>query len=110
MGLAGKGKIAVMMTSTPIAPDDLTCKIKEDVNWHTTVWPCIIQYPRDIKDNPDEGLWATYFRLYDAENTRDESHDESLAYYRDHKAQMDEGAEVFNPTRFLQSDGHISAI
>ena len=98
------------MTSTPIAPDDLTQKIKEDSNWKTTVWPSIISWPKDITDNADKGMWGRYFSLYDSENVSDKPHVESLDYYRTNQAEMDAGAEVFNPSRYLESDGHITAL
>lgn len=108
--LAGKGKLAVLQTATPIAPDDLAEQIANDPAWKTTIWPSIIKWPKDIQDNGDDGLWGKYFKMYDAENVNDESHEKSLQFYVDHREQMDEGAEVFNPNRYLRSDGHITAI
>lgn len=108
--LSGKGKLAVLQTATPIAPDDLAEKIAADQNWKTTVWPSIISWPKDLEEKGDAGLWGKYFRLYDAENADDAGHEGSLKFYLDNRAAMDEGAEVFNPGRFLVSDGHVSAI
>lgn len=108
--LSGKGKLAVLSTATPIAPDDLAEKIAQDPSWKTTVWPSIVHWPKDIEEQPDKGLWARYFRMYDAENADDQGHEGSLGFYRENRAAMDEGAEVFNPNRFLLSDGHISAL
>ena len=74
------------------------------------MWPAIIKWPTDIVENGDDGLWGDYFKMYDAENVNDESHEKSLQFYVDHQAQMDAGSEVFNPNRFLRSDGHITAL
>lgn len=110
MNLAGKGKLAVLQTATPICPEDLTERIAADVNWKTTKFPAILSWPKDILDKGDKGLWAQYFRLYDEENVSDAPHAGSLAFYKQHRAEMDDGAEVFNPGRFKESDGHISAL
>lgn len=55
------------MTSTPLNPEDLCEKIENDVNWKTTKYPAIIKWPTDIAKNPDDGLWARYFKMYDVE-------------------------------------------
>ena len=108
--LAGKGKLAVLQTATPICPEDLTEKIAADPNWKTTIWPSVIKWPKDIEENGDKGLWGEYFKMFDAENVADKDHKESLEFYKEHKEEMDEGAQVFNPTRYKESDGHISAL
>lgn len=108
--LAGKGKLAVLQTATPIAPEDLAERIKADKAWKTTVWPAVVSWPKDVTENGDKGLWGKYFRMWDSENAQDESHDKSLQFYEDNREKMDEGADVFNPSRFLRSDGHVSAI
>ena len=89
--LAGKGKLAVLQTATPICPEDLTEKIAAE-------------------ENGDKGLWGEYFKMFDAENVADKGHSESLEFYKEHKEEMDEGSQVFNPTRYKESDGHISAL
>ena len=108
--LAGKGKLAVLQTATPICPEDLTEKIAADPNWKTTIWPSVIKWPKDIEENGDKGLWGEYFKMFDAENVADKDHKESLEFYKEHKEEMDEGSQVFNPTRYKESDGHISAL
>lgn len=67
MNLSSKGKLAVLMTSTPLCPEDLCEKIENDIAWKTTKYPAIIKWPKDIVENPDDGLWAHYFKLYDTE-------------------------------------------
>ena len=108
--LSGKGRIQVLQTGTPICADDLVERIMHDGNWKVTKYPAIINFPKDIEENPDNGLWAQYFRIYDAENAADGSHEKSLDFYRANRAKMDDGAQVLNPKRFKESDGHLSAL
>lgn len=69
------------------------------------MFPAIISYPKHKE------LWEEYFKLYDAERLEgDDKHNESLKFYEDNREAMDEGAEVFNPSRFSRKDGHISAL
>ena len=109
INLSSGRKLAVLMTSTPICSDDLCSKIEEDPNWRTTKFRAVIKWPRDIIKNGDNGLWGQYFALYDAENMSNGSHDGSLSYYKEHRAQMDAGAELFCD-RFNPEDGQISAL
>ena len=55
-------------------------------------------------------LWKEYFDLFDTENVEERSHKESLEFYRSHFDEMNEGSEVFSPTRYSEKDGHLSAI
>ena len=110
LNLSARGKLAVLNTCTPIAPDDLAQKLEEDTAWKTTKYPTVISWPVDIRRNPENGLWAEYFRLYDSENAQDKPHKDSLRHYVQHRAEMDEGAEVFQPDRFNPRDGHISGL
>ena len=48
--------------------------------------------------------------MWQEENLAHSGHEQSLCFYKENQAKMDEGAEVFNPTRFSQKDGHISAL
>lgn len=108
-GLAGKGKLNVLMTSTPIAPDDLCSKIEQDPNWKTTKYKAVMAWPKDILEHADDGLWAQYFRLYDAENADDKPHVGSHAFYRQNRKAMDDGAVLFAPHRFKRGE-HLSAL
>lgn len=105
--MAGKQRLSLLQTATQILPEDLVAKIRADKAWSTTVYPAVISFPKN------EALWKEYFKLYDeecvAEGT-DHDHRGSLAFYRKNFAAMNEGAEVFNPTRFSKADGHLSAI
>ena len=100
LNLSSKGKLSVIMTSTPICPEDLCSKIEADKNWRTTKYPAIVRCPRDVADNPDGGLWARYYRIFDRENAENKPHDESRQFYLDNRKQMDEGAELFAPNRY----------
>ena len=109
MNLSSKGKMSVLMTSTPICCEDLCESIETDVNWKTTKFPAIISYPKDIEQNAADGLWAQYFKMYDEESSMDAPHTGSLEFYKAHFDEMNDGAELFSP-RFKESDGHISGL
>lgn len=109
VNLSSGRKLAVLMTSTPICADDLCAKIEADPSWRTTKFRAIIKWPRDIRQNGDNGLWGQYFQLYDAENMANAAHSGSLSFYREHRAQMDAGAELFSD-RFNEEDGQISGL
>lgn len=104
MCLGGKKRLAILQTATPIMPDDLVDHIRNDSNWLTTTFPGIISWPKN------GWLWESYFKIYDRENLIDGDHRGSLDFYKEHKDAMDEGSEVFNPSRYDEEDGHISAI
>ena len=108
MNLGGKERLSILQTATPICPDDLVEKLKNDIGWKTTIFKAIEKYPSEYKKK--DGLWTQYFKLYDAEQITGSGHHESLEFYKQHRAQMDEGAQVFNPYRFSTKDGHASAI
>lgn len=110
MNLSSKGKLAVLMTSTPLMPEDLCEKIENDIAWKTTKYPAIIKWPKDMEESPDDGLWARYFKMYDTELADDQTHEGSLAYYKKNRKKMDEGAVLFAPERFKKEDGHISGL
>ena len=102
--LAGKERLSILQTATPICPDDLVEKIRQDKSWTTSTFPAIIRFPTK------SALWDEYFKLFQQEQVDGTSHDESLAFYKDNFDDMNEGAEVFSPTRYSEKDGHISAI
>ena len=108
MNLGGKERLSILQTATPIQPEDLVEKFKNDINWKTTIFKAIEKFPKDLKKK--DSLWAEYFKLFDAESITGSDHHESLDFYRQHQAQMEDGCEVFNPYRFSAKDGHISAI
>lgn len=102
--LAGKQRLSILQTFTPIVADDLVDKIKNDKSWTTTLWPAIISFPDNI------GLWEKYFKAYDEESVSGQGHSGSLDFYRQNKEEMDRGAIVFNEKRYSEEDGHISML
>lgn len=102
--LAGKQRLSILQTATPICADDLVDRLQHDKSWHTTLYPAIIKYP----DKMD--MWDEYLKIFDAESVELTDHSRSLKYYEDHRQEMDEGAVLFNPTRFCREDGHVSAL
>lgn len=102
--MAGKERLSILQTFTPICDGDLVAKIREDSTWTTTIYPAIIKYPTNMK------LWDEYFQMWSEENLTHTPHDQSLDFYKAHFDDMNEGAEVFNPTRFSEKDGHITAL
>lgn len=108
MNLSAKGKLTVIMTSTPIMPDDLCDSIEHDIAWKTTKYKAMIRFPHDYLK--DDSLWKRYFQLFDSENVNNDTHQKSLQFYKENRDAMDDGAILFNPNRFKQSDGHISGL
>lgn len=102
--LGGKQRITILNQATPIAPDDVIEQLKNDKNWITDEYPVFKTFPVNAE------LWKQYFILYDSECIDQLPHTESLNFYKEHQQEMDLGADIFNPTRFSTSDGHISAI
>lgn len=102
--LGGKERISLLQLATPIAPEDLVEQLKSDKAWKTTTFKAIEKFPNNMD------LWQAYFKVYDAECVADEPHDRSLKFYKSHRAEMDEGAEVFSPDRYSPKDGHISGL
>lgn len=109
INLSSGKKLALVMTSTPICADDLCSKIESDPSWRTTKFRAIVKWPRDIIKNGDNGMWGDYFKKFDAENMSNAEHDGSLKFYREHRREMDAGAELFSD-RFNEEDGQISAL
>lgn len=110
MNLSSKGKLAVLMTSTPLCPEDLCDRIENDNSWKTTKHPAVLQWPDDMRTKPLDGLWAQYFKMFDSELAEDLDHDGSLAFYKSNREAMDKGAVLFVPDRFKPEDGHISGL
>lgn len=109
MNLSSGRRLAVLMTSTPIVPEDLCERIEKDPQWKTTKFKAVVKWPDDIAGNGMEGLWGRYFRIYDQECISDKTHEKSLDFYKKNKADMDKGAVLFQD-RFNPSDGHISGL
>lgn len=102
--LAGKERLSILQTATPIVPEDLVDKLRNDLNWKTTIYPAIMKFPKNMK------LWDEYFKMFDNEIVEEKGHSESLDFYRQNREEMDAGSQVFNHNRFSEKDGHISAL
>lgn len=70
--LAGKERISILNTATPICTDDLVDKLKADSNWVTQTYPAILHYPKDME------LWKQYFKMFDTESIAGNTHNGSL--------------------------------
>lgn len=66
--LSGKERLSILQTATPIAPDDLVEKIKQDNSWRTTIFPAVISFPKN------KLLWEQYFNMWDEENVQKTGH------------------------------------
>ena len=110
MGLAGhRKKIAAIMTSTPIAPRDLSELFAADKAWKTTTYRMVLSFPRCFGAK-DGDLWQEYADIYQSEKLAGRKpHVAANRFYRAHRAEMDAGAEVLNPHNFDRRT-EISAI
>lgn len=89
LGLAGPGvKIACAMPCTVIQKDDMADQILRDPAWQAVRTKTLYSFPVNLK------LWDEYFAIH-AESLRiDGSAKRANQFYRDHRAEMDEGAKV----------------
>lgn len=104
MPLAGKSRLSILQTFTPICVDDLVHKIKDDPNWTTTIYPAILTMPNRMD------MWDEYLKMYNEEGVAGVGHEGSLQFYKDNFDEMNEGASTFNPHRFSEADGHLSML
>ncbi len=109
MGLGGHQKqIAAFMTSTPIAPDDLSDLYATKPSWKTFTFPMLLSEP-DCWGMPGD-LWQQYFKIkQDAIHNSESEHAAANAFYAEHRAEMDAGAEVLNPA-FYDRETELSGI
>ena len=56
MNLGGKERLSILQTATPICPDDLVEKLKNDIGWKTTIFKAIEKYPDEWKKK--NSLWS----------------------------------------------------
>lgn len=70
--MAGKQRISLLATQTPLCADDLVEKLKKDKHWVTQQFPAIMSFPTNMD------LWKRYFNLYDEELVNRKPHTESL--------------------------------
>lgn len=109
INLSSNRRLVVLMTSTPICPEDLCERIERSAQWKTTKYKAFISFPDDFTKNGEDGHWGRYWHIYDRECMADADHIKSRAYYETHREEMDKGAEVFC-TRHNPSDGTVSAV
>ena len=103
MGLAGhRKKIAAIMTSTPIEPDDLSEVFAADKAWKTTTYKMVTAWPacfRGANGKPD--LWQEYADIYQRELVEGRKpHVAGNKFYKAHREEMDAGAAVLNPDNY----------
>ena len=106
LGLAGPGKkIAGIMPCTVIRPGDMAEQILDKTKhpeWNGERCKMIYQFPRN-----DE-LWERYADLRADELRECGTFERATEFYREHRAEMDEGAAVSWPDRYNYDE--ISAI
>lgn len=94
-GLAGASLLRMAMTSTPIKSGDLSEQFADPSlhpEWKTISYPMVLSWPRR------EDLWLQYDELYRSDiRNGDTSFRTACRFYRDHRTEMDEGAEVLDP-------------
>lgn len=98
LGLAGPvEKIAAFMPCTVIAPNDAVSRILDrDKNpqWHGERSKMMVSFPKNSE------LWDVYYQIRGDDLRDGGSGEKATEYYRLHREQMDEGAEVYWPERF----------
>jgi len=107
LGLAGhKKKIAAVMTSTPIEPDDLSEVFARDPSWKTTTHKMVLSWPKAWKTEDEaKDLWGQYRDILRREITKGNKKPHVVAnkFYREHFDAMNDGAVVLNPRNFDSS-------
>ena len=106
LGLAGPGKkIAAIMPCTLICPGDLADRILDrdrHPEWNGERTKLVYSFPTNEK------LWQRYAELRAESFRRGGRGEEATEFYRQHRAEMDEGAVVAWPERFNPDE--LSAI
>ena len=106
LGLAGPGKkISGVMPCTVIHPDDVADQVlnrEKNPEWNGERLPLLRSFPANMD------LWHRYHEISVDSYRRYDDNRDATEFYRDHRAEMDEGAESSWPERF--EPGEISAI
>jgi hypothetical protein len=109
LGLAGPGrKIAAIMPCTVITDNDLADRMldrEKHPDWRGERTKLIYEWP---KGPEAEACWAEYGKIWAADMAADRGLKRATAYYRKHRAVMDEGAKVAWPQR--KNDDELSAL
>ncbi len=89
-------RIAALMTSTPIEPDDLSETFAAKDNWYTSTFRMVEAWP-ETKDT----LWEEYRSIlrHEVIQGRD-AHTACNRFYRKYRELMDRGAKVLNPDNY----------
>lgn len=107
MGLGGPGKpITAIMPCTVIYPDDLAARYlnrKLYPEWQGILIQMVKSFPAN------EALWEEYFGTLREDLEAGRGRKRALAFYRQNRQAMDEGAEVYWTSRF-DPPNEISAI
>jgi hypothetical protein len=97
LGLAGPGrKIAGLMALTVVRPEDLADRIldrDQHPQWQGERTKMVYAFPAN------EALWARYAELWREGMRADRGTADATEFYREHQAEMDEGAKVAWPER-----------
>ncbi|MCC6910006.1 MAG: phage terminase large subunit family protein [Phycisphaerales bacterium] len=98
LGLAGPGKkIAGLMTITVVRPDDMADRLldrEKHPQWQGERTRMVYAFPTR------EALWAKYAEIRADGLRHDAGIAAATAFYRQHQAEMDQGAEIAWPARF----------
>jgi len=106
LGLAGPGKkIAGLMTITVVRPDDMADRLldrEKHPQWQGERTRMVYEFPTN------EALWARYSEIRADGLRSDAGIVAATTFYRQHRAEMDEGAVIAWPARFNHDE--LSAI
>ena len=102
LNMGGRRKVATIMTSTPIEPDDLSEEFAKDTSWRTRTVRAFRSFPTDWAERGMDGLWGSYVRLYRRALAQGAKNPlkEATEFYRTNREAMDAGASVLSPRRF----------
>lgn len=105
-GLGGHDhKPAMLMTSTPICPDDLSESYANDAGWKTETFPLLWSMPTN------RDLWKEYKNIKQKTifDGKFGEHPET-EFYLENKSAMDDGAKPLWQDCFSKDDGEASAV
>lgn len=101
LGLGGSDGIAAVMTSTPIAPNDLSelYASAEHPEWSVVEYPLVLHAPAN------EELWKEYDEIFVHDMAEGDSTGRSATlFYERHREAMDEGVEMVDALAFGQNE------
>ena len=106
LGLAGPGvKISAFMTCTVIRPGDVADIVlnnDDHPEWKGRRRKLLISFPKNME------IWNRYREIWMQSLQTNGNISEATEFYRDHRAEMDDGAEIYWKERFEPDE--ISAI